>query len=106
MSTTTHTMRNGFCTQCGELEEWLTAQGETMVPADDSPAVSLTKRQMEILGEFQVYGGPQRRTNQATVDALKVAGLLGYDGDETNTRTSGRSFGITARGEAVLAGQR
>lgn len=105
MSTTTHTMRNGFCTQCGELEEWLTAQGETMVPAD-SPAVSLTKRQLEVPGEFQTHGGSRRRTNQATIDALKVAGLIGYDGDETNTRTSGKSFGITARGEAVLAAQR
>jgi hypothetical protein len=34
MGITTHTMRNGFCTQCGELEEWLTATGETMVSAD------------------------------------------------------------------------
>lgn len=105
MNTITHTMRNGFCTQCGELEEWLTDQGAAMIPAD-SPAASLTKRQMEILGEFQTNGGPKRRTNQATVDALKEAGLLGFDGDETNTKHVGRKFGVTARGLAVLAGQR
>ena len=35
MATTTHTMRDGFCTICGETEAWLTARGAEMIPADE-----------------------------------------------------------------------
>lgn len=34
MFTTTHTVANGFCTVCGETEEWLIKSGATMVAAD------------------------------------------------------------------------
>lgn len=31
MSTLTHTMEDGFCTMCGETEEWLSEHGRSMV---------------------------------------------------------------------------
>jgi len=111
----THTIRGGFCTTCGDTEEWLRSTGEIVMDAPETePEIeeaaeelpTLTRRQREILGDYHTNGGPRRRTNQTTVDTLKVAGLLGYDGDETNTRTSGKSFGITPRGLRVLAGAR
>ena len=37
MSTTTHTMRDGFCTTCGETEEWLTQTDGEMVRAEQAP---------------------------------------------------------------------
>ena len=104
----THTVRGGFCTTCGDTEEWLRANGETVIEAPAAEVTDLptiTRRQREILADFHTNGGARTRTNQSTIDTLKVGGLLGYDGDETNTRTSGTSFGITERGMAVL-GQR
>lgn len=40
MATTKHTVSNGFCTTCGETEEWLRETAQAFEVADATPAQS------------------------------------------------------------------
>lgn len=74
-----HTVRDGFCTTCGETEEWLTQQG-----AD-----------FERVTEAKDDGLPMSGVRNDAAHALRVDRTLAWNATEKRTFwcTCGRNFG-------------